>query len=321
MNFFKFFNKDILTKLLLAAILTASFSISGCNKKTAETKDTMVSSKIKIKITKDQMERPNLREDFEKAKKQNSDTVAWISIPGTDINYPVVQDLQNRSTSTCSEDYYAHRDFLGNRVAIGKESAIMSHKANAISPFEKLSNNVVISGHNVNLDDNPNGKMFAPLNNFKDIEFSKKTPYIFLTTEDKDLVYEVFASYNSEERFGYFLPKESKKEMAEMIKEAKKRSNFIYDDVKVSDKDKVLTLYTCTYSFGRWKSLGYYRVKYVVQARLLSDEEKLRAVDSIRENPSPTPVYYSYCARCNKEMTVEKCSANYGLCDSCKNKK
>ena len=59
-----------------------------------------------------------------------------------------------------------------------------------------------------------------------------------------------------------------------MINEAKKRSNFIYDDVDVSGKDKVLTLYTCTYHFGSYKTLGYYRVKYVVQ-KILSESNNL----------------------------------------------
>lgn len=321
MNYIRFLNKDILTKLLLATILISNFSLSGCNKKT---EDSIVASKIKINKTKevleeDQIERPSFREDFLKAKKQNSDTVAWINIPGTNINFPVVQDLKNRSSG--DEDYYVHRDFNGNKVAVGKESAIMSDRANTISPFEKLSNNVIISGHNVNLNDDPNGKMFAPLGNFKNLEFSKKTPYIFLTTEDKELVYEVFASYYSEERFGSYLPKKSEKEMSAMIKEAKERSNFIYDDVEVDGKDKVLTLYTCTYHFGPYKSLAYYRVKYIVQARLLSDNEKLKETTNVRLNPNPKQVYYSYCARCNKEMTVKKCTENAGLCDNCKTKK
>ena len=316
------YNKKSAIKLLLILFVAISMSLTGCHKK----EDTVMTSKIKIKennkiqkIEKDQIERPDLREKFDKAKKQNSDTVAWLNIPNTEIDDPIVQDLQNRSTG--NEDYYAHRDFNGNKVAIGKVSAIMSDKNNVTTPVDKISNNLVISGHNVDLKDNPNGKMFAQLGHFKSLDFSKKTPYIFLTTQDKDLVYEIFASYYSEERFPFFLPKSTNKEMDDMITEAKKRSNFIYDDVNVSGKDKVLTLYTCTYHFGTYRTLGYYRTKYVVQAKLLSDSDKLKAEANVKNNPNPKQVYFTYCAKCNKNMTLEKCTANGGLCDNCKNKR
>lgn len=312
--------------IVILLLLVAITSLPGCKKD----KDHLVSSNIKIdveeekkdsnKVSKDEIERPDMREDFEKAKKQNSDTVAWLKIPNTTIDYPVVQDLQKRG-AVGGEHYYEHRDFMGNRVAVGRESAIMSVNKNVLSPFNQLSRNIVISGHNVDLKDNPNGKMFAPLGHFKDIEFSKKTPYIFLTTEDKDLVYQVFASYYSEERFPYFTPKDTEKEMGNMIKEAKERSNFIYDNVDVNDKDKVLTLFTCNYHFGTYRTLGYYRTKYVVQAKLLSDNEKLKAMASVKVNRNAKKVYYTYCAICNKNMTLEKCSANGGLCDNCKKKK
>lgn len=317
-----FLNKNIIIKLLVISILAASLSFSGCGKKKDE--DTTVSSTIKVgkktdkkdeDLKEDQIERPNLREKFDDAKKQNSDTVAWIKIPSTTIDDPVVQDLQNRGKGNI--DYYVHRDFKGNQVAVGRDSAIMSMKKNVTTPFKNLSNNLVISGHNVNLSDTPVGRMFEPLGNFKNLEFSKKTPYIFVTTDDKDLVYEVFASYYAEERFTYNLPKNSEKEMKDMIDEAKKRSNFIYDDVDVSEKDKVLTLYTCTYHFGSYKTLGYYRVKYVVQAKLLSDKEKLKAEANVKVNPNPKQVYYTYCAYCQKKMDLQKCSANGGVCDDC----
>lgn len=314
---FKFMNKNNLIKMLVVSLLVTSFSLSGCKKKD---EDTMLSSKISIskKVEEDQIERPDLRESFEKAKKQNSDTVAWINIPGTTIDYPVVQDLQNRGQG--NEDYYIHRNFEGKQVAVGKESAIMSDKRNVISPIEKLSRNIIISGHNVDLNDNPNGKMFAPIGHFKNLEFSKKTPYIFLTTEDKDLVFEVFASYYSELRFDFCSPKNSEKEMNAMIKEAKKRSDFTYDDVDVNGKDNVLTLYTCTYHFGPYRSLGYYRTKYVVQAKLLSDDAKLKETANVKINSNKKSVNFSYCAECNKDMTIEKCANNGGLCDDCKKK-
>ena len=315
--------KNTLIKLLTITLLTTSLTLPGCKKN--KDKETLVSSEIKIedkataeedKEIKDEIANHNFKEKFEKAKKQNSDTVTWIYIPNTTIDSPVVQDLQNRGTS--NEEYYIHIDFNGNRVAVGRESAIMSVKSNVLSPLQKISKNIIISGHNVDLQDNPNGKMFAPLGHFKNLEFSKKTPYIFLTTEDGDLVYQVFASYYAEERAPFPLPINTEKEMSNMIADAKERSNFIYPDVKVTPKDKILTLYTCTYHFGTYKTLAYYRMKYVVQAVLLPENHKLAKYANVTINPHPKKINFSYCAKCGRDMTIEKCSANGGLCDKCK---
>ena len=285
-------------KIFVIGIISVGFCLfSGCNKKSNHT---LISSEVQIdeeKLLKNSREGPNFRENFDKAIEKNSDTVAWIHIPGTDISYPVVQDLQKRGKG--KEHYYEHRTFEGDKVEVGKESAIMSMNDNILFPFDKLSSNVVISGHNVNLKDIPNHKMFAPLLNFRDLEFSKNTPYIFLTTKDKDLVYEVFASGNMEERFDYYIPKNSEKEVEAMIKEVKERSNFIYDDVKVNGKDKILTLYACTYSDGKgnfWKYLSrqYYRIKFVVQARLLSEDNIFKKEANVKENPSPKKPFWNY---------------------------
>ena len=87
-----FLNKNTIIKLLVISILAASLSFSGCGNKDD---DTTVSSTIKVdnkkdkknkedeNLKEDQTERPSLREKFDNAKKQNSDTVAWINIPNT----------------------------------------------------------------------------------------------------------------------------------------------------------------------------------------------------------------------------------------------
>ena len=49
--------------------------------------------------------------DFAVLDSQNPDVVAWIQIPGTQINYPVVQGKDN--------DYYLHRDLNGQKSTAG----------------------------------------------------------------------------------------------------------------------------------------------------------------------------------------------------------
>lgn len=276
-------------KILFISLLASTCVLGGCHSKD---KSTMVTSSITIdeEPREDQIERPDLRKKYEAAANKNSDAVGWLYIPNTNIDYATMQDLQGRGKKGGLNSYYLRRNELGANSFNG---CIMSDDENVITPFDKLSPNLVFYGHNVDTKDKANGDHFSQLGKFKDLEFSKKTPYIFFTTKDKELVYEVYASFYTEEKFQYTYPNRDKKYMDGMIKEARDRSNFIYD-VDVKSTDKVITLSTCTYKFGAWKTRAYYRTKYVVQARLVPEGKKLRKTAKVRVNPNPRQVNWNY---------------------------
>ena len=79
--------------------------------------------------------------DFAVLDSQNPDVVAWIQIPGTQINYPVVQGKDN--------DYYLHRDLNGQKSTAGTIFLDYADRAD----FSSLHN--VLYGHHMN-----NGSMF-----------------------------------------------------------------------------------------------------------------------------------------------------------------
>lgn len=54
--------------------------------------------------------------DFDGLKAQNPDVVGWIQVPGTKINYPVVQ---GSGPDNDDPDYYLHHDLNGNTSSYG----------------------------------------------------------------------------------------------------------------------------------------------------------------------------------------------------------
>ena len=114
--------------------------------------------------------------DFDSLTALNPDTVAWISIPGAGINYPVVQAADNNA--------YLRRSFTGEQSIAG---TIFLDFANS-SDFS--DGNSVIHGHNM-FDGSAN--MFSSRPRYTDIAFWKDNPDIHRVTTDGEVVYRICA--------------------------------------------------------------------------------------------------------------------------------
>lgn len=106
----------------------------------------------------------------------NPDTVAWLTIPDTGIDAPVVQAEDN--------DYYLRRDNVGNQDYRG--CLFADYEVD----FAELSTNMVIYGHTFS-DDYTGG--FAELANYEDQAWADSHRQIVLSLPDKELVYQVCA--------------------------------------------------------------------------------------------------------------------------------
>ncbi|MBP0979655.1 MAG: class B sortase [Oscillospiraceae bacterium] len=232
------------------------------------TKISQVKEKKSVNIKK-----PNRVENLKKALEENDETVGWVYIPGTSVDWPVMKGINN--------DYYLRRN---EEEEYAFEGCIFGDDDSVFEPFDKLSNNIVLHGHN--LDDNPDGKRFAQLVKFQDIEFAKQTPYIFLTTKDASLVYEIYAVFFTDTKFGYTKVGLDEKTQQSMIDSAKQRSEYNYD-VIVSGKDKIITLSTCTYKYGPYGSVGQENTRFAIQGKLLEDGSKLKEKIELIKNPNP----------------------------------
>lgn len=110
---------------------------------------------------------------FDEVRAMNSECVAWIEIPETRLNYPVVRAGDNEK--------YLNRTFLGHSSSAG---AIFMDYQNDPA-FQ--SKHTIIYGHNLK-----NGSMFGSLTNYQDSTYLQQHPTIVIRTGTEELRYQVF---------------------------------------------------------------------------------------------------------------------------------
>lgn len=104
-------------------------------------------------------------------KEKNTDCVGWLSIPGTSIDFPVMQN----------GDFYLKHDFDGNYTDYGLP--FLDERCSLDS-----SDNLIIYGHHMN-----DGSMFSELLDYEDGNYCKAHPEIILETENGAEIYQVAA--------------------------------------------------------------------------------------------------------------------------------
>lgn len=176
--------------------------------------------------------------------KVNTDYRLWLNIENTNIDYPVVQGIDN--------DFYLTHDFNKNPLASG--SIFMDYK----NDFDK-DKSIIIYGHHMK-----NKTMFQELANFKDENFFKNNNIISIEHKDKTYTYEVFSTYVADLSKDYLKTHfENDDEYTDYLNYILRRSLFS-SDIKLTSKDKIITLYTCSYEFKDART--------IVHAKLISVE-------------------------------------------------
>lgn len=176
----------------------------------------------------------NIRIDFTDLKRVNTDITGWIYIPGTHINYPVLQGE--------SIEEYLNKGYDGRESSLG--SILTYPEANI-----KYDRHSILFGHRTF-----DRQMFGDLELFDDPRFGK-THRVFLYTEDFCREYEVIASYlclSSDDSFNVEYEGES---YIQLIA-SNARENGWMAEVAAGDINSILTLVTCP----RENSENYRRV-------------------------------------------------------------
>lgn len=112
--------------------------------------------------------------DFAELRKINEDIVAWIQIPGIDVDYPVVHGEDN--------EYYLHHTFQKEANKAG--SIFLDHRNRA----DFTEQRVIIYGHNMK-----DGSMFSNLKKYQDNAFRKESGTAYLYLPEKTLQLEIVA--------------------------------------------------------------------------------------------------------------------------------
>lgn len=192
--------------------------------------------------------------DIDKLKKDNKETVGWIQVAGTKVNYPFVQTKDN--------DYYLNHSIDGT---VNEAGWIFLDTRN------KLWNqkNTIIYGHG-----RLNKTMFGSLNDILDNGWTKNKDnfVIKISTENENTLWQIFSVYHMANQKNpdysqiYF---KDNNEYKNFINKLKNRSMYDFK-TSVSENDTIITLSTC-YSNDE---------KMVVHARLIKFEDKTISTDA-----------------------------------------
>lgn len=189
--------------------------------------------------------------DFAALQEQNPDVYAWITIPNTNVDYPILQSAEDNSY------YLTHT--IDYEVATA--GAIYTENYNH-KDFEDP--NTVIYGHNMK-----NGSMFRTLHNYEDRSFFDENREVLIYTPDAIRHYEIFAAYVYDNRHLLlnfdFEDQEVYQKYLDSIFSMRDMQSFVDTSMDVTAEDRIITLSTC------YKGISERR--YLVQAVLVSIEK------------------------------------------------
>lgn len=220
--------------LLISLFLISSYYIFEDLKKNKEQEKTLEELINIVEQNNTEVEQEKTNIDLHQLYLINNDTVGWIKIENTNINYPIMQSIDK-------PNYYLQKDFYKKYSSYG--TPYLSEQCNI-----KTSNNLVIYGHHMK-----NRKMFGELEDYKIEDFYKKHKLIdFITLESKEK-YEIFAIFKtiaySQNGFKYYeyINFNNENEFNTFVNKCKTIS-FYETDIKPQYGDKLITLSTCEYS-------------------------------------------------------------------------
>ena len=118
--------------------------------------------------------------NWDELKRVNGDVVAWLFVPGTQINYPVVQGKDN--------DYYLTRDFSGDAGWLATYGTLFLDFRNTFNFQDDMN---FIYGHNMR-----DGSMFASIAAMRDQESFDTSRTVYLLTPERNYRLKSFALVN-----------------------------------------------------------------------------------------------------------------------------
>ena len=167
--------------------------------------------------------------DFDSLKRVNKDTVAYLKVNNTNIDYVVVKGNDN--------SYYLKHNLYKKKSSAGWVFADYHNK------FDGSDKNIVIYGHNMK-----SGIMFGSLKKVLNEKWylNEDNRLINLITTDKEHLYYVFSVYKIKKENYYINTKfKNNFEFLTFINTLSKRSIYNFG-VKLDENDKILTLSTCS---------------------------------------------------------------------------
>lgn len=258
----------------------SSKEVSKVVKKTSEPSDQYVDSTREV------------LSDFTSLLAQNPDTVGWVNIPNSVVDYPVMQYPNDAYLITQGEDpYYLCRDFYHNSILSG--SIFLDYRSSLDSK------NLILHGHHM-----MNGSMFATIIGYNSFDFYKMSPVVTFNSlyeKSKWKIIAVCKTNTLESQGAYFDYMRgdfgSDYDFLNYIYQIRLRS--IYDiPVTVNETDTIITMSTCAYDFEDFRM-------FIVARKVREGEDSTVNVAKAKANPNPLypDIWYYYYGGSKPEVT------------------
>lgn len=164
--------------------------------------------------------------DFTYLETLSAEIAAWIYIPDTAVNYPVMHRGDN--------EYYLKHLYNGKYNSVGSIFIDTSNNP------DFTDDNTILHGHNMK-----NGSMFSALLSFRQQSFYDKHSEIYIFTPSQNYIVKVISAYTTKSDSESYRTAFSSEQFNVFIDEIKQLSDFD-STVEVSRNDKLITLSTCT---------------------------------------------------------------------------
>ena len=174
----------IIIAVLMIIIGSVSFGIYLYNQYGADVADRELSSVASTtQAASDNEDKAENPIDFDALKEKNDEIYAWIKVPGTKVDYPIVQSADN-------DEFYLKHDALTKKWQAN--GAIYTEMSNHTDFYDPIT---VIYGHNGYSD-----SMFTTLHKFEDKDFFDKHEYFYIYTPDSKLTYQIISAFKYDDR-------------------------------------------------------------------------------------------------------------------------
>lgn len=195
-----------------------------------ETVNTEVTTATQTVLADDVIE--GLKEQAQELQETYPDAIGWIYIPDTSINYPIMQGEDN--------DFYLTHGTDGRSLKCG----CIELDFRCENRFQNNFN--ILYGHNMK-----NGSMFANVCRFKERSYYDSHPYGWVYTSDAVYRLDFFSVAVTDWHDEIYNGFRSLDEWTPHLKEISR----IYEEVELTEQDRLVLLSTCSYEFDNARTV------------------------------------------------------------------
>ena len=188
--------------------------------------------------------------DFASLQERNSEIYAYIIVPNTEIELPILQ-------SRVDDLYYINKDLDGKYSRLG---SLFTQSKNSLDFSDPVT---VIYGHNYF-----SGGMFTNLHYFENADFFRENAYFYIYTPGRKLTYRIVSAYKYDDRHILnsfdFSDLAVRREYFDYVLDPRSMLRNVREGASLEITDKLVVLSTCL--------TGGYNGRYLVNGVLINDE-------------------------------------------------